>query len=59
MVVAAAWLAIRAAYKLFTLFEIVKDSITQLWKIRLKAQQGLGFLLVTPGVALMAIFKPS
>lgn len=26
-----------------TLFEIVKNSINQLWKIRLKARQGLGF----------------
>ncbi|HEY4064468.1 MAG TPA: YihY/virulence factor BrkB family protein [Puia sp.] len=41
-----------------TLFEIVKNSINQLWKIRLKAQQGLGFLLVSRirsvGIILMA-----
>jgi membrane protein len=41
-----------------TLFEIVKNSINQLWKIRLKAHQGLGFLLVSRlrsvGIILMA-----
>ncbi|HWB90981.1 MAG TPA: YihY/virulence factor BrkB family protein [Puia sp.] len=41
-----------------TLFEIVKNSINQLWKIRLKARQGLGFHLVSRirsvGIILMA-----
>ncbi|HVV05733.1 MAG TPA: YihY/virulence factor BrkB family protein [Puia sp.] len=41
-----------------TLFEIVKNSINQLWKIRLKDQQGLGFILLTRirsvGIILMA-----
>jgi membrane protein len=30
-----------------TLFEVVKNSINQLWKIRLKAKQGLGFALLS------------
>jgi membrane protein len=29
-----------------TLFEVIKNSLNQLWKIRLKARQGLGFLLL-------------
>jgi membrane protein len=41
-----------------TLFEIVKNSINQLWKIKLKKQQGLGILLVdrirSVGIILMA-----
>jgi membrane protein len=41
-----------------TLFEIVKNSINQLWKIRLKAQQGLAFALVnrirSVGIILLA-----
>lgn len=41
-----------------TLFEIVKNSINQLWKIRPKTHQGLGFLLVSRirsvGIILMA-----
>ncbi|HEY8970797.1 MAG TPA: YihY/virulence factor BrkB family protein [Puia sp.] len=41
-----------------TLFEIVKNSINQLWKIRLKDHQGLGFVLVnrirSVGIILMA-----
>jgi len=41
-----------------TLFEIVKNSMNQLWKIRLKDQKGLGFVLVnrirSVGIILMA-----
>jgi len=41
-----------------TLFQIVKNSINQLWKIRLKDHQGLGFVLVnrirSVGIILMA-----
>ncbi|HEY4111088.1 YihY/virulence factor BrkB family protein [Puia sp.] len=41
-----------------TLFEIIKNSINQLWKIRLKAHQGPGFVLVdrlrSVGIILMA-----
>jgi membrane protein len=41
-----------------TLFEVVKNSINQLWKIRLKERQGLGFALVnrirSVGIILLA-----
>ncbi|HVU53730.1 MAG TPA: YihY/virulence factor BrkB family protein [Puia sp.] len=41
-----------------TLFEIIKNSMNQLWKIRLRHQQGLGFVLLnrirSVGIILMA-----